>query len=232
VKKEDFKVKLSFLLLLAVIFTAGCSDFSPNLPISSTPVLTETPSSIHTESFEGRNVRISEEIVKKYHETHAKNGSEILECGDMACDVWEMLENEGIHAKIMIGSLDREVANISEADHAWVVAEIAPNKWLALDPTEGQSATNPLYYIGWHFLTPTDFRRYEQFLTQFNDQSSKYETERLKYQRIVEEYNDAGILVKVEMNDEVQTQKAIVEQRQEDMSDTLEKMLLLVDSYW
>lgn len=223
-------VKLSVFLFLCVIFSAGCSDFSPNVSISSTPTPTITPSL--AESLEERNVQISEEIVKQYHETHAKNGSEMLECGDMACDVWEVLEDEGIHAKIMIGRLDREVANLSEADHAWVVAEVSPNTWLALDPTEGQSATNPLYYSGWHFATPTDFRRYEQLLTQFNDQSSKYGTERLKYQRMVEEYNSAGILVKIEMNDEVQTQKAIVEQQQGYMSDTLEEMLLLVNSYW
>lgn len=222
-------VKLSVFLFLCVIFTAGCSGFSPNVSISSTPTPTTTPSL--AESLEERNVRISEEIVTKYHETHAKTGSEILECGDMACDVWEMLENEGIHAKIIIGRLDREVANITDANHAWVIAEISPNTWLALDPTEGKSATNSLYYSGWHFLTPVDFRTYEQLLTQFNDQSSKYGIERLKYQRMIEEYNSAGILVKIEMNDEVQTQKAIVEQRQEDMSDTLEKMLLLVDSY-
>jgi len=225
-------VKLSVFLFLCVLFTAGCTNYSPAPLSSSPPVLTETPPSVPTESLEERNVRISEEIVKKYHETYAKSGSEILECGDMACDVWEMLENEGIHARIMIGRLDREVANISDADHAWVVAEVAPNTWLALDPTEGQSATNPLYYSGWHFRTPADFKRYELLLTQFNDQSSKYGTERLKYQRMVEEYNNAGILAKIEMNDDVQTQKGIVEQRQEDMSDTLEEMLLLVDSYW
>lgn len=225
-------MKLSFLLLLAAIFTAGCTDFSPGIHTPTTTFLTATSTPAPAESLEERNVRISEEIVKKYHETHVNNESEMVECGDMACDLWEMLENEGIHTKIMIGRLDREVANLSEADHAWVVAEIAPNTWLALDPTEGQSATNPLYYSGWHFATPTDFRRYEQLLTQFNDQSSKYGTERLKYQRMVEEYNIAGILTKIEMNDEVQTQRAIVAQRQEEMSDTLEKMLLLVDSYW
>ena len=223
-------MKLAFLLLLVVIFTAGCSDFSPNSSISFTP--TPIATSVPTDSLKERNVRISEEMVRKYHENHASNKSEMMECRDMACDVWELLETEGIHAKIMIGRLDREVANISEADHAWVVAEIAPNKWLALDPTEGQSATNPLYYIGWHFATPTDFRTYEQLLTQFNDQSSIYETERLKYQHMIEEYNNAGILTKIEMNDKVQNQKAIVEQKQEDMSNTLEKMLLLVDSYW
>lgn len=223
-------MKFSILVILCVIFTAGCSDFSPNLSISPTP--TPTPTPVPTEILEERNVRISEEIVKQYYETHVKNGSQMLECGDMACDVWELLENEGIHAKIMIGRLDREVANISEANHAWIVAEISPNTWLALDPTEGKNATNPLYYSGWHFLTPADFRTYEQLLTQFNDQSSKYGAERLKYQRMVEEYNNAGILAKIEMNDKVQTQKAIVEQREEDMSDTLEKMLLLVDSYW
>ncbi|GEM_PF-4995542 len=225
-------VKWCGILFLCVVFTAGCTDFSPDTPSPTTTFLTATSTPGPAESLEERNVRISEEIVQKYHETHAKNGSDMLECGDMACDVWELLETEGIHAKIMIGRLDREVANISEADHAWVIAEIAPNKWLALDPTEKQSATNPLYYIGWHFLTPTDFRTYEQLLAQFNNQSSKYGTERLKYQRMVEEYNNAGILAKIDMNDEVQTQKAIVEIRQEDMSDTLEKMLLLVDSYW
>jgi len=223
-------VKLAFLLLLAVFFIAGCSDFSPNSSISSTPTPIITP--VPTDSLEERNVRISEEIVQKYYETHAYNESGILECGDMACDIWELLEGEGIHSKIMIGRLDREVANISEADHAWVVAEIAPNKWFALDPTEGQSATNPLYYIGWHFATPTEFRRYQQLITQFNAQSSKYGAERLKYQHMVEEYNNAGILAKIEMNDEVQTQRVVVEQKQKDMCDTLEKMLLLVDSYW
>lgn len=225
-------VKCCGILFLCVVFTAGCTDFSPSIPSPSTTFLTETSTPSPAESLKERNVRISEEIVKKYHETHAKNGSEMLECGDMACDVWEILENEGIHAKIMIGRINRDVANISEADHAWVVAEISPNTWLALDPTEGQSATNPLYYSGWHFLTPTDFRTYEQLLAQFNAQSSKYGTERLKYQRMVEEYNNAGILTKIEMNDEVQTQRAIVVQRQEEMGDTLEKMLLLVDSYW
>jgi len=220
------------ILLLCVVFTAGCTDFSPGIHSPSTTFLTATSTPAPAESLEERNVRISEEIVKKYHETHAKNESEILECGDMARDVWDLLETEGIHSKIMIGRLDREVANISEADHAWVVAEIAPNKWLALDPTEGQPVTNPLYYIGWHFATPIDFRSYEQLLTQFNDQSSKYGAERLKYQLMIEEYNSAGILVKIEMNDKVQAQKTIVEQRQEEMSDTLEKMLLLVESYW
>jgi len=225
-------MKFSILIILCVVFTAGCIDFSPDTPSPSATFIPAPSTPVPTDSLEERNVRISEEIVKQYHETHAKNGSEMLECGDMACDVWEMLETEGIHAKIMIGRLDREVANLSEADHAWVVAEVSPNTWLALDPTEGQSATNPLYYSGWHFATPTDFKTYEQLLAQFNAQSSKYGTERLKYQRMVEEYNRAGILVKIEMNDEVQTQRAIVEQRQEEMGDTLEKMLLLVDSYW
>jgi len=241
-------VKLSGLILLALLLTAGCTDFLPSLPFSSTPTPTptpiektkyvyitptKTPTPTPTESLEQRNYRISEEIVKKYHETHTYYGSDIFVCGDMACDIWDMLKTEGINAKIQIGRIDKDRYNLTESNHAWVLAEVSPNKWLALEPTGGYSvlySKNPRYYGGWSFFTPKQFRNYAQLIVQYNDQVGKYETERLKYNRMIKEYNNAGFLTQIGMKDDVEAQYKLVEQRAQDLIDTAQRMKLLIES--
>lgn len=179
-------VKLSIVILLVVLLTAGCTDFSPSLPFVSTPIPTPTPTQSDydtikkmyvtktptptpkpTESLEQRNVRISKEIVETYHETHTYSLPDLYVCGDMSCDVWDMLKTQGIPAKIFVGNVNIDISEIKDANHAWVVAEVAPDTWIALETTGGFlvcsdtkycAVDNPRYYKGWIYDNPREYK--------------------------------------------------------------------------
>jgi len=53
----------------------------------------------------------------------------------MAVDVWNMVKTKGINARIAAGNIDKPHADWKEFNHAWVVAEAAPRKWIALETT-------------------------------------------------------------------------------------------------
>ncbi|GAH82550.1 unnamed protein product, partial [marine sediment metagenome] len=74
----------------------------------------------------------AEKIVKHYHETHIYSKYDFFVCSDMALDVWDMLKAQGINALIQIGNVETGAKDITEADHAWVLAETSPGQYLAL----------------------------------------------------------------------------------------------------
>ena len=53
-------------------------------------------------------------ILSDYHKTHSYIGTEagaaqdIFVCGDMACDVWDMVRTQGIEAKIVAGNVEQD----------------------------------------------------------------------------------------------------------------------------
>lgn len=117
-----------------------------------------------------KNIQICEELVVEYHRTHTYYGADIYVCGDMACDVWNMLKTRGINAKIALGNVQREATHFTDANHAWVLAEVSPNGWLALEATGGYVVwpkDNSLYYRSWNFYTPKQFREYLALLRQY-----------------------------------------------------------------
>src|SRR5438093_12376543 len=86
---------------------------------------------------EAKNVKIVSQIVSNYHRTHTYIGKDIFVCGDMASDVWNMVQTKGINAKILIGNVERSISSPLEVNHAWVLAEVSPGSWLALETTGG-----------------------------------------------------------------------------------------------
>jgi len=109
-----------------------------------------------------RNIRILAEIVSDYHKKHTYLGEGIFVCGDMACDVWDMVMTRGINAKIQVGNVERQITSLHEANHAWVLAETSPGCWLALETTAGRVVyqnENERYYQGWSFANPKEFRK-------------------------------------------------------------------------
>jgi hypothetical protein len=101
------------------------------------------------------------QIVSDYHQSHTYSMEERFVCADMACDVWNMVKTKGIQAVIKVGCLDRDVTALHEANHAWVLAEITPGQWLALETTSGRvvyETENPRYYRGWSFENPRQFK--------------------------------------------------------------------------
>jgi hypothetical protein len=116
-----------------------------------------------------KNVKTVTEIAQEYYSTHTYMGtqtgqsSDIYVCVDMAKDVWNMIKTRGINAVIYVGNVNNDISSISEANHAWVLAEVGPEQWLAVETTGGYVVNkneNPRYYTGYKFDTPTDLKKY------------------------------------------------------------------------
>jgi hypothetical protein len=173
-------------------------------------------------------------IVKHYHDIHTYSKADLFVCADMAMDVWNMLQAQGIDAVIQIGNVEKAVTDMQESSHAWVVAEVAPGEFLALETTNGQAvsrAENPLYYAGWSFDNPQEYKRFEELKYEHNIRVSVYnsmveETEGAyqeyqaaynEYQELVGEFNSryAGQVISDEaqaLYDEINARLAVMKE--------------------
>ncbi len=124
------------------------------------------------------NIEIVENIVNEYHKIHTYSESDFFVCADMAIDVWNQVKSKGINAKICAGNIDKDILKDSESlreylskqNHAWVLAETSPFKWVALETTGGylvwgesiedeSLVKNDLYYGGFCFYNPKEFKK-------------------------------------------------------------------------
>ncbi|VUT27648.1 MAG: hypothetical protein SYNGOMJ08_00195 [Candidatus Syntrophoarchaeum sp. GoM_oil] len=130
------------------------------IPITptATPILTQKE----------KNIQIVTEIVEDYYKTHTYNLSDRFVCADMAIDVWNMVETQGINAKIAVGNVNNPDVDWTEYDHAWVVAETSPGKWLALETTAGYVTDEDNYYKGYFFENPKEFKEYLERIKEYN----------------------------------------------------------------
>ena len=173
-------------------------------------------------------------IIRYYHETHTYSKKDLFVCADMAKDVWNMLQAQGIDAVIQIGDVEKVVLNMEESSHAWVKAEISPGEYLALETTNGQpvlKTENPLYYAGWSFDNPQEYKRFEELKYEYNVRAGilnsmivqaeetyrEYQKAFNDYQDIVEEFNSkyAGQIMSEEaqaLYDEMNSRVAVVKE--------------------
>jgi hypothetical protein len=118
--------------------------------------------------------QIAEEIVIKYHQEHFYV-TDVYDCDNMACDVWDMLIAQNISARIAVNT-------ISATDvyrHAWVLAEVDQEEYLALDATNGQvyfRSDNASYYHGWYFNNPGELKNFLDLNLRASVISNLYET--------------------------------------------------------
>ena len=113
----------------------------------------------------------AEKIVRYYYETHEYSTSDLFICSDMASEVWNMLKAQGISAIIVVGNKDAAIGDILLSNHAWVLAEVSPGEYLALETTAGRVVTkseNALYYRGWYFDSPADLKANNQLVREYN----------------------------------------------------------------
>jgi hypothetical protein len=109
----------------------------------------------------GDRIAILSQIVSDYCRSHTYSPQDSFVCGDMACDVWNMVKTKGIPAKIQVGNVQSDINSLSAANHAWVLAEVSPGKWIALEATAGRlvfTDENPRYYRGWSFDNPRQLK--------------------------------------------------------------------------
>jgi len=178
----------------------------------------------------------AENIVKWYHETHIYSKYDFFVCSDMALDVWNMLKAQGIDALIQIGNVETGAENITEANHAWVLAETSPGKYLALETTAGYlilREDKPLYYEGWSFDNPREYKRFVELKQEFNIRRSialslashkekiyeEYEKEHDYYLELIDEFNMKYVGHPVSLEGfnfryKIETQLAIVKEKE------------------
>jgi zinc-ribbon domain len=188
---------------------------------------------ITVESQNDRNIRIANEIVADYHKTHTYSLNDFYVCGDMASDVWDMLKTQGINAKLNVGRVDQDITNIKDANHVWVLAEVAPDQYLALEATGGysvQQADNPRYYKGWSFYSPKQLKNYMDLSKEYNDAVLKYNLALNDYNGIVSQYNNAGFLTRLSLSSQLDDKKLILNQRTQDLNQITNQINALLSS--
>lgn len=109
--------------------------------------------------------------------------------------------DSGILGQIETPNLTCETTNllnssvIESFNHAWVLAEVSPGSWLAIECTAGYTVyidENEKYYQGLTFSNP---RNYRSFLSLYRDWKAKsldYENERIYYNELICSYNNAS----------------------------------------
>jgi len=151
----------------------------------------------------------------------------------MASDIWDMLKAQGINAKINVGNVDKDIKNITDANHVWVLAEVAPNQYLALEATGGysvQKSGNPRYYVGWSFYNPKQLKNYLQLNKQRNDAIDKYNTALSDYKAVVTQYNNAGLLTRLTLKGQVDDKALLLQQRTQDLNQITQQISALLSS--
>ena len=137
----------------------------------------------------------AEKIVKYYHDTHEYSTTDLFICSDMSSEVWNMLKVQGISARIVVGNVHNAISDILQSDHAWVLAEVAPGKYLALETTGGRvvpESENPLYYKGWYFNSPADLKRHNQLVREYNVRVGIRNQINTEANEVVDEHNKAA----------------------------------------
>ena len=137
----------------------------------------------------------AEKIVKYYHDTHEYSTTDLFICSDMSSEVWNMLKAQGINARIAVGNVHNAISDILQSDHAWVLAEVAPGEYLALETTAGRvvpESENPLYYKGWYFDSPVNLKSYNQLIREYNIRVGIRNDLATEDKAVIEEHNQTN----------------------------------------
>ncbi|MFH1646949.1 MAG: hypothetical protein ABID71_04565 [Chloroflexota bacterium] len=136
----------------------------------------------------------AEKIVRNYHETHVYSTWDLFICSDMPSEIWNILKAQGINSVVAVGDIENAVSDIVLSDHAWVLAEVAPGQYLALETTGGfvvPKTQNPLYYRGWTFDSPATLKTYNQLIREYNVRVGIRNQINDEANKVIDEHNKA-----------------------------------------
>jgi len=186
---------LATILVLTVLLSmlCGCVDYEVETQVSTPtpaptlrPTLQPTPTPLVTEK--EKNVETVTDIVEEYYKTHTYSVNDLFVCADMAIDVWNMVETQGINAEIAVGNVDDPNADWTEYNHAWVLAEVSPDTWLAIETTGGYVTYDENYYRGYFFDNPKEFKKYLELAKEYTTQIDRINGLNIEYSNCYNEY--------------------------------------------
>ncbi|MBN2468485.1 MAG: hypothetical protein JXD19_10080 [Deltaproteobacteria bacterium] len=166
--------------------TGGGTEKKSEEQTTTEPLLQQQPS-LQDEII----INVLQDLVRVYHATHTYSLQDFYVCADMAMDLWNMVETKGINARIGVGNVHESQATWRDFNHAWVVAEYSPGKWLALEATRGsivRGNDNTNYYHGYFFDTPRELKEYVDRTRQFYELSRKAKKLYEEMKKVEEDY--------------------------------------------
>ncbi len=175
--------------------------------------------------------RTCEQIARQYYETHTYIEDDVFDCDNMACDVWNMLKTKGINAEIAVGNVELDEYDMEDWNHAWVIAEVAPNEWIAIECTGGYVVyDNPRYYHAGHFFNnPKSLRRFLEVWNEYYDRLDKYNEAVEYYNALVDEYNEAGFFRQLALEDDLERAKSEVYEKEKEYNNILTELNTLLE---
>jgi hypothetical protein len=108
-------------------------------------------------------------------------------------------------------------STIEGFNHAWVLAEVSPGSWLAIECTGGYivySDENEKYYQGLTFSNP---RNYRSFLSLYRDWKIKaldYEKEKSYYDELIKPYNNASHSEQIAMKSGIEVAQRTLQEKE------------------
>jgi hypothetical protein len=189
-----------------------------------TPAATPAPQATIPETQVPDKMQVIERIASEFHKSHTYTLRGGFVCLDMAIDIWNQLETNGIEAKIMGGNVNENVTTwnyrqlVTESNHAWVVAKLSPTEKVAIETTEGivikpGMKNASAYFRGIEFDTPEQIKKFEFLMTKAK------EVCREAYQMIND--SNENIADKQLHPEEIIAKKSRIEQRKQDCERTL-----------
>ncbi len=172
-KKRDW-VKIIAIILAVMFFIFW---------IGAVFMVIELEEELELRNSPNRNLNLVEEINKNYYNAHTFSSTDFFVCADMVVDVWNLIKTNGINAKICAGNVEKdssinsildiqsEINYLNQVNHAWVMAEISPFEFIAVETTLGilvfkeeseeEVIKNELYYKeDLCFNSPSEFKRF------------------------------------------------------------------------
>jgi hypothetical protein len=151
-----------------------------------------------------------------------------------------MLKAQGIKSLIAVGSVDVYISDITLSDHSWVLAEVSPGEYLALETTAGITvprSKNGQYYTGWTYDTPDKAKEHQRLIREFNTRVEIINDIIAEINQVTNEYNDevnvynsmiGGGYSSTQMNDQMEKVNRLdaVKDKLNEIKDSMELELL------
>lgn len=225
-------IAIIFVILSLLSGSGSSSNPSPEIPVN--PQLSKNSGSSSIVQQSNNKIETCMRIARQYANSHDYQ-RDTYDCDDMAMDVWNMLQKEGINAKIAIGNVEKNIQYPWESDHAWVLAEVNPDEWLALEATGGFiERENKLYYQGWFFRSPLEMKEYRELQNQYNSQIDKLNKAIDEYNSGVDQLNriddyDSGQYLQAGID--YSSASSVLQERYNDLAETQDRMLILLKGH-
>jgi len=208
-KKVKHKAEPVFYVLMfasVIVMVIVIFSWQPSIQINqetTPPTITSTP----TTTIRTENINTCRRIAEEYYNTHSYLSGNVYDCDDMSCDVWNILETEGIEADIMMGNLEEDIFSddmkrlheqIELSNHVWVMAEITPNVFLPIECTSGNiKQFDDDYYHGIWFDTPKEYREFSLLSAFYLTQMRSVDYKTFSYNDMVSQYNDMNYISQI-----------------------------------